>query len=165
MAADRCPGAGAARRGQSGMSLTEVMVAILLLSVGMLGMLGLVAIASKNSSDAQDRNRAALLANELASAMWLNNSVDITTDPLKTAFNNWLKTACTPGNSVCAPGNATKGLNLTATPTVTTITPGEGKGAVITITWQAPYKTASAGNANNVTQEVTNTYTTEVVLP
>lgn len=165
MAADRSRTPGSAGRKQSGMSLIEVMVAILLLSVGMLGMLGLVAIASKNSSDAQDRNRAALLANELASAMWINNSVDITADPLKTAFNNWLKTACTPGNSICSPGDATKGLNLTVKPTVTATTPGEGKGALITITWQAPYKTAATGNANNVTQEVTNNYTTEVVLP
>jgi type IV pilus assembly protein PilV len=164
MTANRSSHPARAPRRQGGMSLIEVLVAVVLLAVGLLGMLGLLAISSKNSSDAQDRNRAALLANELVSAMWLNNSVDITTDPLKTAYNNWLKTACTPGNSYCTTGSSSKGLNLTAAPTVATITPSEGKGALITITWKAPYKTVSSGAAN-VTQEVTNTYTTEVVLP
>jgi type IV pilus assembly protein PilV len=155
-----------ARRRQGGMTLIEVLVAVVLLAVGLLGMLGLLAIASKNSSDAQDRNRAALLANELAASMWLTNSVDITVDPLKTAYNNWLATACTPGNSYCTTGSSTKGLNLTAAPTVAAMAtaPAEGKGALITISWKAPYKTVASGAAN-VAQEVTNTYTTQVVLP
>lgn len=61
---------------QAGMTLIEVLVSILIFSFGILGMVGLLARASQFSIDAEDRNRASLLANEIASAMWTAGSVN-----------------------------------------------------------------------------------------
>ena len=57
-------------RAQRGMSLIEVLVSLVIFSIGLLGMVGLQARATQFSVDAEDRTRAALLANELVSAMW-----------------------------------------------------------------------------------------------
>jgi type IV pilus assembly protein PilV len=51
---------------QLGVSLIEVLVAILIVSFGVLGLIGLQARATQFSVGAEDRNRAALLANEIA---------------------------------------------------------------------------------------------------
>ena len=60
---------------QHGVALLEVLVAMLIFSIGLLGLLGLQARAISLSTDAEDRNRAALLANEIASTMWTTRSV------------------------------------------------------------------------------------------
>lgn len=65
------------RKPQSGMTLIEVLVSILIFSFGILGMVGLLARATQFSVDAEDRNRASLLANELAAAMWTAGSVNL----------------------------------------------------------------------------------------
>ncbi|VTU41090.1 type IV pilus modification protein PilV [Variovorax sp. PBS-H4] len=59
--------------------MIEVLVSILLFSLGILGLIGLQTRAMNFSVDAADRNRAALLANEIASTMWLNNSITVDT--------------------------------------------------------------------------------------
>lgn len=64
---------------QAGMALIEVLVSVLLFSLGVLGMIGLQARAISFSVDAEDRNRAALVANEIASTMWLSGSSVIDT--------------------------------------------------------------------------------------
>lgn len=62
-------------RQEAGVALLEVLVSVLLFSLGILGLIGLQARAISLSGDADDRNRAALLANEVASLMWIRNSV------------------------------------------------------------------------------------------
>lgn len=62
---------------QSGVALIEVLVSILLFSLGILGLIGLQARAISLSVDAEDRNRAALIANEIATAMWTQRTVAI----------------------------------------------------------------------------------------
>lgn len=57
-------------RSASGVSLVEVLVAILLFSFGLLGLVGLQARATQYAISAEDSNRAALLASELAATMW-----------------------------------------------------------------------------------------------
>lgn len=57
-----------------GFSLVEVMVSLVLFSVGVLGVVGLQAKAMQFTAQAQDRSRAALLANELVSQMWHQQS-------------------------------------------------------------------------------------------
>ena len=60
------------RHGASGgFALLEVLVALLLFSLGILGLLGLQARAISTESDSQDRNRAALIADRCASQMQL----------------------------------------------------------------------------------------------
>jgi type IV pilus assembly protein PilV len=60
---------------QAGFTLIEVLVVLLLFSVGLLGLVGLQAKAMQISTGGEDSTRAALLANEMASAMWVANSV------------------------------------------------------------------------------------------
>lgn len=65
------------RRAQAGVALLEVLVSVLLFSLGLLGLIGLQARAIGLSSDAEDRNRASLLANEVVAMMWLNKSLTV----------------------------------------------------------------------------------------
>jgi type IV pilus assembly protein PilV len=67
---------GAARH-QSGVALIETLVALLIFSVGLLGLFGLAARAINFSVNAEDRNRAALFASDVASTMWTLGTVDV----------------------------------------------------------------------------------------
>jgi len=67
------------QRRQTGVALLEVLVSILLFSLGVLGLIGLQARAISLSVDAEDRNRAALIANEIATTMWISKSVTVAT--------------------------------------------------------------------------------------
>jgi len=107
----------------SGFALLEVLVSILLFSLGILGLIGLQARAISLSTDAQDRNRAALLANDVASAMWLGKSVAVDTG----ANSVWHKRV-----SDAAGAGLPSGL-LTVTPVT-----GTANSADIQITWKAP---------------------------
>jgi type IV pilus assembly protein PilV len=61
------------RRAQSGVLLLEVLIALLIFSLGVLGLVGLQASAVKQSSQAKYRADATLLANELIGQMWISN--------------------------------------------------------------------------------------------
>lgn len=63
--------------GQRGSSLIEVLVAILITSLGILGLIGLQAKATSYSVSAEDRTRAALLANEAVNMVLLTGSVTL----------------------------------------------------------------------------------------
>ncbi len=65
------------RAPQRGVMLLEVLVSILIFSFGILGVVAMHARASQYSTNAEDRNRAALLANEMATAMLLRGSNDV----------------------------------------------------------------------------------------
>lgn len=67
-------------RRQRGVALIEVLVAILIFSIGVLGLIGLQSRAIAVSMDTEDRNRASLLANELISMLWLRGTTDINAD-------------------------------------------------------------------------------------
>lgn len=73
---------GRRRRGQRGVTLIEVMVALLLFSAGLLGLVSLQARATQHSIGAEDANRAALLANDIAATMWTQGSVVVDADVL-----------------------------------------------------------------------------------
>ena len=64
------------------MALMEALVAILIFSFGILGLIGLEASAINFSADSEDRNRAALFANDVASAMWLAGTVNTASLPV-----------------------------------------------------------------------------------
>jgi len=55
---------------QRGISLIEVLIVIVLFAFGLLGVVGLQARAVQISVNGEDSQRAALLAQEIASAMW-----------------------------------------------------------------------------------------------
>jgi type IV pilus assembly protein PilV len=60
-----------------GFTLIEVLVSLLVFSVGILGMAGFQALSTRNSVDASERGRAALMANELVAKMWEARSTSL----------------------------------------------------------------------------------------
>jgi type IV pilus assembly protein PilV len=77
-----------AHTSQSGVALIEVLVSILLFSLGILGLIGLQARAINLSVDAEDRNRAALIANDIATTMWIQRTVSIDSAAWTTRAND-----------------------------------------------------------------------------
>ena len=115
-------------RAQAGVALLEVLVSVLLFSLGLLGLIGLQARAVSFSVAAEDRNRAALLANEVVALTWLNQSTTLSADTLKA----WNQRVNDPRSGGLPGGDGS-------------VTPvGTGKAANITITWQAPSQSTSS---------------------
>lgn len=123
---------------QSGFSLIETLVAIVLLSIGLIGLLGLQARAARMSTETEDMTRASLLANEIASAMWVNSTGTTVTAAQIAAWN-------------ARAADPTSGGMRGGTVTVTTA----GKIATITITWRSSTPNSTA----------TDRYVTNVVIP
>jgi type IV pilus assembly protein PilV len=132
------------RKPQSGMTLIEVLVSILIFSFGILGMVGLLARASQFSVDAEDRNRASLLANEIASAMWTAGSVN-NLPPADLAA--WTKRV----------GDPQAGGLINGTGRVDVVGTGNGAVATIEVTWRHPGRKAEDKGS-------TNRYVTQVVI-
>jgi len=115
------------RRKQHGVALIETLVSILIFSFGVLGLLGLEASAITFSVDAEDRNRASLLANEIATYMWNQNSITIPA----AQYTTWQTTVSQPSQSLGLPSGT-----LTITPTAGfTNSLGVANSADILITW------------------------------
>ena len=127
---------------QRGFTLIEMLVAILIFSFGLLGFVGLQARAIQFSVSAEDSNRAALLANDMAATMVLKSTVDTTV--LATDIVDWQARAA----------SATAGLPNGAASAVTL----SASNAALTITWRAP--SVASGTANAI-----NRYQTQVTLP
>lgn len=133
-------------RSSSGFAMIEVLVSLLIFSFGLLGMAGMLARALTISVDAEDRNRAALLANEIASTMWLKNSISVDTTAWQTRVSDM-----TNGGLP----NAT--LTVTAVSGATNSS-GTANAADIVIAWRAVTRESTATNASSK-------LVTRVVLP
>lgn len=123
-----------ARQRLRGFSMIEVLVVIVLFSFALIGLIGLQARAVQTSVAGEDANRAALLANDLASAMWTRSNVNLPAADI-TAWNA-----------------------VVADPTGRGLPNGVGTVAVaagiatITVTWRAPHE--PAGTVHNYTTQV-----------
>jgi len=124
-------------RRQRGVTLIEVMVAVLLFSFGMLGLVGLQARATQYSIGAEDANRASLLANEIVTTMWTSGTVNLSAAALA-AWDARVADA--------ASGGLPNGAGVVAV---------DAGVATVTITWRPP------GAADTVNHR----YQTQVVLP
>lgn len=129
-------------RSQRGFTLLEVLVALLLFSVGLLGLVALQAKASRQAVDAEDRTRAALLADDLIATMWAAKSSTVSDSTLQ-AWKARLQDAQAGG----LPGNP--GYTIETTNGITTVT----------LTWTEPTRAAANGKA------ITSRYATSVVIP
>ncbi len=131
--------ASASRRaGQRGMLLLEMLVAVLLLSLGLLGLVGLQSAVVANSINAEDRTQAALLANELVSTMWAQGTVNVAAAD----YTKW---------QTKVSSTTMRGVNATGTSGPDPNNPGV---TLITITWKAPTKKATDPSDNYRTQVV-----------
>lgn len=111
------------RRRQSGASLLEALVAILIFSIGIIAMMGLQASSLKNVADSKYRADASFLANQLVGQMWTDipnvqagKYADTSYDPRK----QWDKTV-----AATLPSGKTK-VDM------------NGTIATVVITWQVP---------------------------
>lgn len=119
---------------QTGAGLIEVLVSILIFSFGILGLVALHARGTQLSIDAEDRNRAALLANEIATEMWAMQSVNLS----QTAVEAWQARVANAQASGLPQGAGNVVVN--------------GNVADITITWRPPSRAAS--DASRLTTQV-----------
>ncbi|AMP01403.1 prepilin-type N-terminal cleavage/methylation domain protein [Collimonas arenae] len=123
------------RLNQSGMSLIEVLISMLIFSFAILGLVGLQANAVKISFGAEDRTRAALMANEIIATMWTQKTLS----PSTTTWQSRLSNPAVSG----LPGSATGKVSA-----------ADANGVVtITITWQEP------------SSKTTDSYITQVAMP
>ena len=91
---------------QQGFTLIEVLVALLVLSFGMLGLIGMQAFALKSNREAKFYSEGTNLAQELAEMMRGNNLVAIQTEALNNPYlSNTLNTG-TVTSTCLAVGNA-----------------------------------------------------------
>lgn len=126
------------RHGQRGIALLEALVAIVIFTLGVLGIFALQAKASQFSVDSENRARASLLANELASRMWEAGTTRLDSRTI----NAWR------GHVL----DIDSGLPAA---TATDIVDANGV-ARITITWRAPWR---------IGRQQPNTFMTEVMIP
>ncbi len=130
-----------AHASQSGVALIEVLVSVLLFSLGILGLIGLQTRAISLSIDAEDRNRAALIANDIATTMWTTRTVSIDPEAGEPSWNDRASSpeaGGLPGGSVAITSDATTNT------------------ADIVITWTPPQR---------ATGEQASRLTTRVALP
>ncbi|WP_255406862.1 type IV pilus modification protein PilV [Rhodoferax sp. OV413] len=126
----------------AGFALIEVLVSLLLFSIGVLGMVAMQAKASSYAIDAENRSRAARLANELVATMWAEQ----TTNPSTLA--KWMARVKDPAASGLPNASASLATSTDAT-TGVSITK-------VTIGWKAPAR--KMGDADSQ-------YFTQVVMP
>ena len=130
-----------ARRRQVGFALLEALISIVIFSFGLLGLIGLEARAINFSVNAEDRNRAAMFANDIASNMWLSGSVAVTSAVMAT----WQTGVSDPTKAGLPSGT------VTITPVV-----GSTNSADVTITWRS-----TSSHATDSPSQLT----TRVILP
>lgn len=105
---------------QNGVSLIEVLVAILIFSVGILGLIGLQTKAIQLSGDTEGSNLAALLVNEAAAQMYTMQNVNLPS-VAPAIYAAWLTKIQTPALSGLPNGNGSvvfNAANNTSTITV-----------------------------------------------
>jgi type IV pilus assembly protein PilV len=125
--------AHALQRSQRGFTLVEVLVSLLVFSIGVLGMVGLQARAIQFSVDAEDRTKAAMVANEVISWMWAQRTLVVPAATI-TDFEAQAQSAGLPSNVAIAVPAPVGGV------------------ATVTITWKSPSKPATEDNSVYFTQ-------------
>ena len=117
------------------MTLIEVLVSLLIFSLGFLGLIGMQARALQVSTDAQDRSRAALLANEIVSQMWIQRTTALPAASIS-AWQARVTAVTGLPNAVGSVGTDAAGI------------------ATVTLTWHPPSSTTSAPDSKYITQVV-----------
>ncbi len=76
-------------KAQRGFSLVEVLVTMLVVSIGLLGIAGLIVTSMKNNHSAQSRSQASVLANDIIDRMRANRSVaEVSPSPYQIALGD-----------------------------------------------------------------------------
>jgi type IV pilus assembly protein PilV len=134
------------------MTLLEVMISVLIFLLGVIGLVAVMARANQLVNDSEDRNRAALLANEAASLLW--QYIPYTTTLPSAVYTAWQTEVASPVNNSAGTTSGLLGLPGGVGTITTNNTDIYGNIIYdITIQWQEP------------NQATPNHYYTEVVIP
>jgi type IV pilus assembly protein PilV len=140
------------RKVPRGMMLLEVLIALLIFTIGALGMVKMQALSTANSVNSEDRATAALLASDLISELWANN----------VGVPDGSKTATAPSDFGPGAGSwqdrVSKALPGGDGGTYTTFS---GNTATIVIKWNRKLGLNVEGQSNMQTQA---TYQTQVII-
>ena len=127
-----------ARHRESGFTLIEALVAIVIFSIGVLALIALQVTSVRQSSNAKYRSEAALLVNQLFGEMWISDRVvanmQTNFSTGGTAYNTWAATvqARLPSSAASAPA-------------VTVAANGQ---VTVNVFWKAPNEEATAPQHN-----------------
>jgi type IV pilus assembly protein PilV len=145
------------RQTQRGVTLLEVLIAMLIFAVGVLGLVGLQARAVAHSAQAKYRADASLLANELIGQMWTDARTptalqnNFASTPAGAKFAAWQTKVATvlPGADLFPPEVTITSINPLASATpVAGLQPSTQ--VTIVLRWKPP-NVAAAEAANNLT--------------
>ncbi len=114
----------------SGSVLLEVLISILVFSLGVLGLVGMHAVAIQNSVNSQDRAVASILASDMVSQMWVKKSSTTASPAISGDIAAW-KLKVEDSILSNAVGDVTDVAGV----------------ATITVTWKAPHKAASENSS------------------
>lgn len=141
------------------MMLLEVLIAVLVFSIGVLGIVGLQTAAMRQSADAGYRAQAAMLADEALGTMWANdrsysmlNSQWSTTGSDFTGWKSKVSNALPgvhAGNSAVTPVVPSTLPTVSLTPLPNATAPTSTR-VVVTVYWQAPSDPSGAPNHSYV---------------
>ncbi|WP_283151367.1 type IV pilus modification PilV family protein [Silvimonas soli] len=127
---------------QTGFMLLEVLIAILVFSIGVIGLVAAVTVASRTTTSSENRTRAALFANEIISQMWANQTVNIPAQI--TAWQNQIPIGA------AAATNTAGGLSPLPNGVGTVVTNVATNTATVTVTWQEPKSTKTSSYSTQV---------------
>ena len=123
------PGTGNGKHGQGGVALLEALIAILLISFGILGIIGLQANSIAFTTDARYRVDAGALADRLVAEMWVN--------PANIAGYTWAGAGAPPAAVATWVADVQNALpGATALPPLIDV--GADNVVTITVRWQLP---------------------------
>lgn len=111
---------------ESGIALVETLVALVIFSFGLLGLMGLAARAINFSVNADDRNRAAMFASDIASTMWTLGTVNVpgtTLSAWQAAVHDTSNAGVPSGTLLIAPIAGANSADITITWRATTARP------------------------------------------
>lgn len=119
-------------RAQGGFTLIEVLIAIVIFSIGVLALIALQVTSVRQSSNAKYRSEAALLVNRLIGEMWVSDRVVAN---MQTNYNTGGAAYTTWATAVQAnlPGSAA------SAPTVVVAADGQ---VTVNVFWKAPNEAA-----------------------
>jgi type IV pilus assembly protein PilV len=132
----------------SGFSLLEVMIALLILAIGLLGTAGLMLQSTKSNQSSYQRTQASLLAYDLAERMRLNSSVAISGNAY--LLSSTATPGTKPGCTTCTPTEIAA-VDLFEWSTAANLenidgaVTRNGNEYTITMSWQVSMSTANSG--------------------
>jgi type IV pilus assembly protein PilV len=126
---------------QSGVMLLEVLVGILIFSIGIVAMLGMQATAMRATVDAKYRTEASFLANEIIGEMWVD----------RINLANYQTPATCPAGKPCAWISRVQTLLPNATGSNAPSIAVSGSAVTITVRWRRPGETADSNHTATAT--------------